>query len=150
MEFQDYIEFSLGPTMIQRDSVDSLSLGLAIIGIASAALCVWLAVRIVNRRERWAMWTAVMVGLPVIYVAGFGPACWLTDDDVLPIKVTGNSYRPLIWVSGRSSLIRSSLWSYAVARGRYSMTGWRLLKRPWPPHWHDFPNFDNFEDYFVW
>jgi len=31
-----------------------LSTAWAIIGIAFAAFCVWLAVRIVNRRERWA------------------------------------------------------------------------------------------------
>lgn len=46
--------------------------------IAFTAVCVWLMVRIVNRRERWAKWTlAAIVGLPVLYIASFGPACWL-------------------------------------------------------------------------
>jgi len=45
---------------------------------AFSALCVWLAVRIVNRRERWAKWTlAGVVGLPVLYVASFGPAIYI-------------------------------------------------------------------------
>jgi len=46
--------------------------------VAFAAFCVWLAVRIVNRRERWAKWTLGMtVGLPVLYVASFEPWCWV-------------------------------------------------------------------------
>ena len=50
----------------------------ASLGVAFAGFCVWLGVRIVNRRERWAKWTlaAVIVGLPVLYVLSFGPACW--------------------------------------------------------------------------
>jgi hypothetical protein len=44
--------------------------------VAFAAFCVWLTVRIVNRRERWAKWTlAAVVVLPVFYVASFGLAC---------------------------------------------------------------------------
>ncbi len=42
------------------------------------ALLIWLTVRIVNRKERWAKWTlAVVVGLLVLYVLSFGPACWI-------------------------------------------------------------------------
>ena len=51
------------------------------LAVAFAALVVWLVVRIVNRRERWAKWTAivvsVMVSLPVLYIASFGPVCWI-------------------------------------------------------------------------
>ena len=47
------------------------------IAIAAASFCVWLTVRIVNRREKWAKWTlAVLTGVPVMYVASFGPFCW--------------------------------------------------------------------------
>ena len=39
------------------------------IAVAFAASCVWLTMRIVNRRARWANWTlAAAVSLPVIYV----------------------------------------------------------------------------------
>ena len=45
---------------------------------AYAALAVWLAVRIINRRERWAKWALAAAGsLPMLYVVSFGPACWL-------------------------------------------------------------------------
>ena len=44
--------------------------------VAFAAICVWLTVRVVNRRERWAKRTlATVVGLPLLYVASFGPMC---------------------------------------------------------------------------
>ena len=57
--------------------IRGMDVALAVFGVAFAAVCVWLTVRIVNRRERWAKWMlAVVVGLPVLYVASFGPACW--------------------------------------------------------------------------
>jgi hypothetical protein len=34
---------------------------LSVLNLASAAFVIWLAVRIVNRRERWAVWTAVVL-----------------------------------------------------------------------------------------
>jgi len=62
-----------------------MSTALSIIEVAFAAFCVWLAVRIVNRKERWAKWMlATTIGLPVLYVASIGPACWwlsITDDE---------------------------------------------------------------------
>jgi hypothetical protein len=47
--------------------------------VAFTALCVWLGVRVCNRRERWAKWTlaSVSVGIPLLYFASFGPACWI-------------------------------------------------------------------------
>lgn len=59
-----------------------MSILLPAVVVAFAAFCVWLTVRIVNRRERWAKWTlaAVVFGLPVLYVASFGPACWVAAD----------------------------------------------------------------------
>jgi len=50
---------------------------LPVSGMAFAAFCVWLTVRIANRRERWAKWLAVglLVGLPVLYIVGFGLTC---------------------------------------------------------------------------
>jgi len=54
-----------------------MSIILPALAVAFAAFCVWLGVRIFNRRERWAKWTlAAVVGLPLLYVASFGPACW--------------------------------------------------------------------------
>jgi hypothetical protein len=41
------------------------------LAVAFAAVCVWLTVRIVNRRERWAKWTlaaALIAGCPFAFV----------------------------------------------------------------------------------
>ena len=52
----------------------------SILAVAFAAVCVWLTVRVVNRRERWAKWMlATAVGIPVLYIATFGPLCWLVS-----------------------------------------------------------------------
>jgi len=48
--------------------------------VVFAAFCVWLTVRIVNRKEGWVKWMlATVIGLPVLYVASFGPACWIVS-----------------------------------------------------------------------
>jgi hypothetical protein len=53
------------------------------LAIALAAFSIWLAVRIVNRRERWAKWTAVgLVVLLLAYPLSFGPVCWLNSQPV--------------------------------------------------------------------
>jgi hypothetical protein len=76
---------------------------LSVIGVAFAAFCVWLTVRIVNRRERWAKWTAggLAVCLPVLYVLGIGPAIWLYQRKLMPDSVATEIeqfYLPLAWL----------------------------------------------------
>ena len=45
-----------------------------VVSAVFAATCIWLTVRIVNRRERWAKWTAVALVLtPVLYAVSSGP-----------------------------------------------------------------------------
>ena len=60
-----------------------LTIILSTLAVTFAAFCVWLMVRIVNRRERWAKWTlALAIGPPVLYVGSFGPACWISQRSV--------------------------------------------------------------------
>jgi hypothetical protein len=62
-----------------------MSIVLPALGIVFAAFCIWLVVRIVNRRERWAKWTlAAAVSLPWLYLVSFGPACWITSQIYIP------------------------------------------------------------------
>src|SRR5258708_7942468 len=72
------------------------------LGVAFAAFCVWLAVRIVNRRERWAKWTAVMLlVLPTLYVLSIGPVSWLATRKFLPdlaLHAAGILYGPVNWI----------------------------------------------------
>jgi hypothetical protein len=64
--------------------------------VTFAALCVWLAVRFINRRERWAKWALVLaVGLPALYVGSFGPACWVSSHAEMGQTVVTSMYYPL-------------------------------------------------------
>ena len=80
-----------------------MALALMIFGVAFAAFCVWLVVRIVNRRERWAKWTAV--GLAVILVAypmSLGPMTGLVSRGLVSrqtTRVVQNVFTPLQYVA---------------------------------------------------
>jgi hypothetical protein len=93
-----------------------MDLALSIIGIAFVAFCIWLGVRIVNRRERWAKWKlAATLCLPVLYVASFGPACWISsraDSQSLPA-----AYLPIGW------LLDNSPHSVTTALAQYAQAG---------------------------
>ncbi len=54
-----------------------MTLILSVIVASFAAFCLWLTVRIVNRRERWAKWTAagMLIAIGVGYPLAFGPVC---------------------------------------------------------------------------
>jgi O-acetyl-ADP-ribose deacetylase (regulator of RNase III) len=68
------------PPRFRAGRMPGMGTAIAIFGVTFASICIWLTVRIINRRERWAKWTlAMVIGVPVIYVASFGPACWLTS-----------------------------------------------------------------------
>jgi hypothetical protein len=45
-----------------------------------AAFCVWLAVRIISRRERWAKWALVIPILLATYVLSIGPVAWIVSE----------------------------------------------------------------------
>lgn len=64
--------------MVLKARYAPMTVFLPTVAVAFGAFCVWLTVRVVNRRERWAKWTlAGVVGVPVLYAASFGPACWI-------------------------------------------------------------------------
>jgi hypothetical protein len=75
-----------------------MALALLTFGVAFAAFCVWLTVRIVNRRERWAKrMLAIAVCFPVLYALSFGPACWLFSRRWMSIEAIEFAYSPILW-----------------------------------------------------
>jgi len=102
-----------------RSLFPDMTILLPALAIAFAAFCVWLAMRIVNRRERWAKRTlAVTVGLAVLYVASFGPACWLCEKSILPQKLAWIVCRPMTWLCVHGPTpIKEVVRSYAKACG---------------------------------
>ena len=86
---------------------DIWKLLLPALGMAFAAFCVWLTVRIISRRERWAKRTlAVAIGLPALYVLSVGPMTRLVIHYPVPAWVR-HAYRPvyapLVWVTQKST-----------------------------------------------
>jgi hypothetical protein len=102
-----------------------MALLVSIVGTAFAAVCVWLGVRIVNRRERWAKRTAMAVValLPILYLASFGPACWWLAKTVPEFsggpRVGSNAayvskaYWPIGWAVERYPSIRPMIATYS-------------------------------------
>jgi hypothetical protein len=84
---------------------------LGVIGVIFVAIVVWLLVRTINRRETWAKRTlAVVVGLPALYVASFGPVCWLTDRQMISYESTDSVFRPLAITSAYSGVYAIVYW----------------------------------------
>jgi hypothetical protein len=69
----------------------------AVLGVMIGAFVVWLAVRVVNRRERWAKRLAIGIALLVLYPLSFGPAVWLTAQDCLVESAVARLYWPFLW-----------------------------------------------------
>jgi hypothetical protein len=95
-----------------------MAIALAAFGFALAAFCVWLAVRIVNRRERWAKWTAVGLTVALLaYPLSAGPAVWLFVH-VLPkssLPTINALYAPMTYAIPRSQATNDvAIWYYGL------------------------------------
>lgn len=73
-----------------------MSIVLPALTSAFAAFCVWLGVRVFNRRERWAKWTAVGLVVLLAYPVGFGPACWISSRTGCGAGLVAFVYQPVI------------------------------------------------------
>jgi hypothetical protein len=106
-----------------------MALALTIFGIAFAAICIWLTVRIVNRRERWAKWTlAAVIAMPVLYVASFGPACWISSRTETGAGMVAIVYQPVIKIifePAAPDFVRISIVKYAEL---LSSRGWMFSR----------------------
>lgn len=74
----------------------------AVLGVTSTAFCIWLTVRIVNRRERWAKRTAVAIVVLAIYPLSFGPASCLANRYYSLYPAFVAIYWPIGWVAVHS------------------------------------------------
>ena len=78
-----------------------MSVALPALAAAFAAFCVWLGVRVYNRRERWAKWTAVALLTLCGYPMSMGP--WIaiyvaTHKSQARVSVPFAVYRPVEFV----------------------------------------------------
>ena len=78
------MSFALSAHTPPRVESRSMAILIPALFAAFAAFCIWLAVRIVNRRERWAKWTSAVVAVMVIfYPLSVGPASGLFAHHIL-------------------------------------------------------------------
>jgi hypothetical protein len=107
---------------MSEDEFDIWSVILPALAVAFTAFCVWLTVRIVNRRERWAKWTlTVTLSLPVLYVLSYGPAEWIFSRGWLP-KSTAPAlriiYHPILQLrfDGPEPISRAMKWYCGIGQ----------------------------------
>ena len=103
----------------------AMTILLPVLAAAFGAFCVWLVVRIINRRDRCAKWTlaGVIVGLPMLYVGSFGPACWWMAEKVPEFpggpRVGSNAaylskaYWPIGWAVEQNPSLRPMIARYS-------------------------------------
>ena len=58
-----------------------------------------------RKKPGWVFWTTVVpVGLPVLYVLSFGPACWLVESGKLAIDPTALFFDPVLRIERHALL----------------------------------------------
>jgi hypothetical protein len=82
-----------------------MAIALSIVGIAFTAFCIWLTVRILNRREGWAKRFAIKLAILLVYcyLLGVGPAFYAMSCGWLPdwaSRGLAYVYTPLVRVCG--------------------------------------------------
>jgi hypothetical protein len=86
-----------------------MSAAFSLLAMAFAGFTVWLAVRIVNLRERWAEWLALAL---LAYPISFGPACWIATRSGIGRGGVEVVYLPLFlcWANGPRPLSNAISW----------------------------------------
>ncbi|MBI3863059.1 MAG: hypothetical protein HY290_14300 [Planctomycetia bacterium] len=91
-----------------------MTLLLPTLAVAFAAFCVWLTVRVVNRKERWAK--RALAGLVLLAVASYplslGPLGWLLERRLIPDELNlpiAIFYSPLYDVRERFETLHAVL-----------------------------------------
>jgi len=78
--------------------------------------------------------TAALIGLPVLYVASFGPACWITSRANCGVEIIDFAFQPLM------RLARNTPWWFAEILDGYAELGaapdWMVLRNDTTPWCH--------------
>jgi hypothetical protein len=76
-----------------------MDLALSIFGVVIAVVCVWLKVRIVNQRERWAKRTAAAaLLLPLLYLGSFVILVHCVEPTGIAASIANVVYAPIGWL----------------------------------------------------
>jgi len=112
-----------------------MAIALSTLGAAFAAFYVWLAVQLINRRERWAKWLAAGLVFSVVYPASFGPVCWIASRSG-GHRFIRHFYRPLMQIADvvQNPALNKSITRYSLLG---SANGWMWVRIPPTPSHND-------------
>jgi hypothetical protein len=89
------------------------------LAVTFAAFVVWLTIRLINRRERWArrLLIGIIAGAPVLYVLSLGPTVYITTRQQVSAEINesiATFYAPLVWIAEHGPApIHDALWWYS-------------------------------------
>jgi hypothetical protein len=75
-----------------------------------------------DQRPIWPWIVTALVGLPVLYVVSFGPACWICERLEKGTRAVSVAYRPVIWAGNRLPLGPGVMSRYAQLGARPQST----------------------------
>ena len=58
-----------------------------------------------RKKPVWPWIVALLIGLPVLYVASFGPACWISSRLNSGSSAVSCVYRPIMWATSKNDWI---------------------------------------------
>lgn len=108
----------------------------AVVAVVLVAFGVWLAVRILNRRETWAKRTGVILLVLLLgYPLSLGPACWISSRIRWGNQIVSWIYRPLAperewWMKEEPLLHRVIDWYSELGAAK----GWGWYQPSWRGH----------------
>ena len=108
---------------------------------AVTAFCIWLVLRICNRREKWAKRLAIWAAAVVLagYPLSVGPACWISSHTGRGAGNVSRLFQPIfsIWWNGPKPADRVIAW-YATL---FAAEDWTLASSgQWTGYrWGEFP-----------
>ena len=76
----------------------------------------------------WPWIGAVLIGLPVLYVVSFGPACWLCDRHIVQSEWVGRLYQPLVRFAVAVNAQDAILWYGELLPGSPTTGLWHYSK----------------------
>jgi len=89
-----------------------------------------------KRKPLWPWIAALLIGLLLLYVASFGPACWVNQRTGRGGRLLVTTYRPLLWIADslhwyrplewytRLGISDSNLWPWFLDNEKAETTVW--------------------------
>jgi len=74
-----------------------------------------------QKRHGWKFWATLVLVVILLYVASFGPACWISSRTNVGASAVPIIYRPVTWAMSRDKRIASVFIRYARV---WSKDGW--------------------------